>query len=142
MESYCAYQDRCHQEVLVKLKEMGMIPEAIDQIMGHLISGSFLNEERFARSFARGKFRVKKWGRIRITHELKKREISPYLIRMALEELEEDEYTDTLKTLARKRLSLLKGLDTRLQKKKVYDYLIYRGWESSRVYDQLDELFP
>ncbi len=142
MEGYCAYQDRCHQEVLVKLKEMGMIPEAIDQIMGHLISGGFLNEERFARSFARGKFRMKKWGRIRITRELKKREISPYLIKLALEEVEDQEYSKALEALARKRLSQLKGLEPRLQKKKLYDYLLYRGWESSRVYDQLDELFP
>ncbi len=77
MERYCAYQDRCHQEVLGKLREMRMIPEAIDKIMGHLIAHGFLNEERFARSFVRGKFRIKKWGRVRITRELKNRDISP-----------------------------------------------------------------
>ncbi len=142
MERYCNYQDRCHQEVLRKLREMRMIPEAIDKIMGHLIAHGFLNEERFARSFVRGKFRIKKWGRVRITRELKNRDISPYIIRMAFEELDDREYSDTLRDLARKRLSQLEGIDPRLQKKKLYDYLLYRGWESSRIYDQLDELFP
>ncbi|GGD52053.1 regulatory protein RecX [Muriicola marianensis] len=142
MERYCAYQDRCHQEVLGKLREMRMIPEAMDKIMAHLINHGFLNEERFARSFARGKFRIKKWGRVRITRELKKRDISPFIIRLALEELDNSEYSDTLRDLARKRLTQLKGLDPRLQKKKLYDYLLYRGWESSRIYDQLEDLFP
>ncbi|WP_372974889.1 regulatory protein RecX [Muriicola sp.] len=142
MERYCTYQDRCHQEVLRKLREMRMIPEAIDKIMGHLIAHGFLNEERFARSFVRGKFRIKKWGRVRITRELKNRDISPYIIRMAFEELDDREYSDTLRDLARKRLSQLEGIHPRLQKKKLYDYLLYRGWESSRIYDQLDELFP
>ncbi len=142
MERYCTYQDRCHQEVLRKLREMRMIPEAIDKIMGHLIAHGFLNEERFARSFVRGKFRIKKWGRVRITRELKNRDISPYIIRMAFEVLDDREYSDTLRDLARKRLSQLEGIDPRLQKKKLYDYLLYRGWESSRIYDQLDELFP
>jgi regulatory protein len=140
MERYCAYQERCHQDVLKKLRDMRMIPEAIDQIMGHLISFDFLNEERFARSFARGKFRIKQWGRVRITHELKKRDISPFIIRMSLKELEEPEYSKTLETLAKKRLAQLRGLDPKVQKKKLFDYLLYRGWETSRVYEQVEGL--
>ncbi|MBO6881940.1 MAG: RecX family transcriptional regulator, partial [Winogradskyella sp.] len=62
MEHYCAYQERCHKEVVDKLKSMKMIPEAIDQIVGHLIQENYLNEERFAKAFARGKFQIKKWG--------------------------------------------------------------------------------
>ena len=109
MERFCAYQERCHQEVLKKLREMRMIPEAIDHIMGHLISFDFLNEERFARSYARGKFRMKNWGRVRITHELKKREISPYVIRLALEELQEPEYSKALEGLAKKKTRPTQG---------------------------------
>ena len=66
LEYYCTYQDRCHQEVSMKLRQMNMIPEAIDHIMGHLIKQDYLNEERFARNYARGKFNNKHWGRIRI----------------------------------------------------------------------------
>ena len=140
IERYCAYQERCHREVVRKLRQMGMIPEAIDQIMGHLITENFLNEERFARNFARGKFRIKQWGRLRIKRELKHREISPYLIRIALEELPEPEYTQTLKKLAKKRLSELKGLDPLYKKKKLYDYLAYRGWENSLIFEVIEEL--
>ena len=64
LESYCAYQERCHKDVVEKLRGMKMIPEAIDQIATHLIQENYLNEERFARSFARGKFNIKKWGSI------------------------------------------------------------------------------
>ncbi len=139
-ERYCAYQDRCHQDVLHKLREMRMIPEAIDQIMGHLISENFLNEERFARSYARGKFRIKSWGRLRITRELKRRDISPYIIRLAMQELPEPEYTRTLKKLAKKRLSQLTGLSPLHKKKKLYDYLAYRGWENPMILEVIEEL--
>jgi regulatory protein len=139
-ELYCAYQDRCHQDVIQKLREIGMIPEAIDQIMGHLIEENFLNEERFARSFARGKFRIKLWGRLRITRELKRRNISLYIIRMAMEELPEPDYIQTLKKLANKRLSELKGLDILSKKRKLYDYLVYRGWENSLILEVMEEL--
>jgi len=90
MERFCAYQERCHKEVVAKLRQMRMIPEAIDLILTHLIEDNYLNEERFARSFARGKFRFKKWGRVRITRELKLRAISRYNIACAMEEIEED----------------------------------------------------
>ncbi|MEY8020645.1 regulatory protein RecX [Muriicola sp. SD30] len=140
MEHYCAYQDRCHKEVLQKLREMHMIPQAIDQIMGHLISENYLNEERFATAFARGKFRIKNWGRIRISLELKKRNISPTIIKIALKELEGPQYSRALEKLARKRLDQLKGLDHWQQKKKLSDYLLYRGWERHLVYEQLDRL--
>jgi len=117
-----------------------MIPEAIDQIMGHLISQNYLNEERFAKTFARGKFRIKHWGRIRISQELQKRNISPFNIKIALRELKEPDYSKALKMLAKKRLSQLQGLDQWHQKKKLSDYLLYRGWERSMVYEQVEKL--
>ena len=105
MERYCAYQERCHKEVVTKLRQMRMIPEAIDVIVAYLIEENFLNEERFARSYARGKFRFKKWGRVRITRELKFREISRYNIACAMEEIEDD-YQEVFDTLAEKRPTL------------------------------------
>jgi len=78
MESYCAYQERCHKEVRQKLYDMRMIPEATELIITGLIEENYLNEERFATSFARGKFRIKKWGKNRITQELKQRNISKF----------------------------------------------------------------
>ncbi|MEH6745550.1 MAG: regulatory protein RecX [Maribacter arcticus] len=140
IESYCAYQDRCHKEVNGKLKEMGMIPLAIDTIIGQLIEDRFLNEERFAKSFARGKFNIKKWGKNRIVNELKFRNISKYNITTALKEIDPQEYLNTLDTLAIKRLGQISESNIQKRRKKLADYLLYRGWESHLVYEKLQEL--
>ena len=76
MAAYCAYQDRCHQEVDKKLNTFHLIPEAREEILLYLMRENFLNEERFALAFVKGKFKIKKWGRIRLKAELKKRKIS------------------------------------------------------------------
>ncbi len=140
IESYCAYQDRCHKEVANKLREMGMIPRAIDQIIGHLIQENFLNEERFAKSYARGKFNIKKWGKKRIVNELKMRDISKYNITSALKEIDENEYLNTLNLLAEKRLEAIREKNIQKRRKKLADYLLYRGWESHLVYEKITEL--
>lgn len=142
LEGYCAYQDRCHKEVISKLREMNMIPQAIDLIVGHLIQENFLNEERFARSFARGKFKIKKWGKNRIVNELKQRDISKYNITTALKEIESKEYLNTFNVLAKKRLSEIREKDLQKRRKKLADYLLYRGWESGMVYEKVYELVP
>ncbi|NKI26201.1 RecX family transcriptional regulator [Arenibacter sp. 6A1] len=142
LESYCAYQDRCHKEVQQKLQQMGMIPEAIDHILAFLIQENYLNEERFARSFARGKFNIKKWGKNRIVNELKQRDISKFNIKVALEEITPEAYYTTLDTLAKKRLAEIREKDIQKCRKKLADYLLYRGWESSLVYEKIFELVP
>ena len=76
LEHYCVYQDRCHKEVETKMKEYLLIPEAKEIIFLHLMQHDFLNEERFSKSFARGKFRIKNWGKQRITRALKSKNIS------------------------------------------------------------------
>lgn len=140
LESYCAYQDRCHKEVNQKLKDMGMIPSAIDQVINVLIQENFLNEERFSKSFARGKFNIKKWGKRRIVNELKQRNISKYNITSALKEIDENDYLETLEQLARKRLDALSEKNIQKRRKKLADYLLYRGWESHLVYEKITEL--
>lgn len=141
MERYCAYQERCHKEVHQKLFEMRMIPEAVDHIINHLLQHNFLNETRFAQAFARGKFRTKKWGKQRIVQELKLREISKFNILIALKEIPDIEYYKTFDALAEKRMQQLSS-ETNLQKKrkKLADYLFYRGWESELVYGKVNEL--
>ena len=140
MESYCAYQERCHKEVLEKLKGMNMIPEAIDHILGHLIQENYLNEERFAKAFARGKFSIKKWGTNRIIRELKFRDISVYNIKSALAEIQNEDYLTTFDELAKKRLGQITEKNPLKRKKKLADYLLYRGWESHLVYEKVGEL--
>ena len=108
MQRYCAYQDRCHKEVRNKLLEMKVYGDWLEEIIVELIEDNFLNEERFACSFARGKFRIKQWGRSRIRQELKQRNISAYCIRKAMEEIDEQEYLNTLKTVMQKKSASLK----------------------------------
>ncbi|WP_417859613.1 regulatory protein RecX [Winogradskyella sediminis] len=141
LEHYCAYQERCHKEVRQKLRDMRMIPEAIDVIMVQLISDNFLNEERFAQAFVRGKFRIKKWGKNRLVRELKFRDISKYSIDTALKEIDLDDYYSTLDDLIQKRMAQVKEPNVYKKKKKVADYLLYRGWESVLVYEKLNDYF-
>lgn len=140
LEHYCAYQERCHQEVRQKLKSMHMIPEATDIIMVHLMDHNFLNEERYAKSFVRGKFRIKKWGRRRLLLELKKKDISKYNVNQAFSEIDEEEYIGVFNDLAEKKAESLRETDKYKKKKKLIDYLLYRGWESHLVYDKANEL--
>lgn len=142
LESYCAYQERCHKEVVFKLRNMRMIPEAIDQIVVHLIDENYLNEERFAKSFARGKFTIKKWGRKRITSELKQRDISRFNINSALKEIDPVAYQKTFDDLAEKRLAQLTEKNPQKRRKKLADYLLYRGWESDLIHGKVKELIP
>jgi regulatory protein len=142
LEGYCAYQERCHKEVTTKLREMGMIPIAIDEIMGHLIEENFLNEERFACSFARGKFNIKKWGKNRILNELKYRNITKYNVKVALKEIDAEIYLETLEQLAEKRVGQLTETNVFKKRKKLADYLLYRGWESPLVYEITKRLVP
>ncbi len=117
-----------------------MIPEAIDQIMAHLIQENYLNEERFAKSFARGKFNIKKWGKNRIVNELKQRNISVYNIKSALAEIDENAYLATFNNLAEKRVATLENGTGQQRRKKLVDYLLYRGWEPQLVYEKAEEL--
>ncbi len=119
-----------------------MIPIAIDEIIGHLIQENFLNEERFACSFVRGKFNIKKWGKNRIVNELKQRDITKFNIKVALKEIDAEIYLKTLEQLAEKRVGQLIETNVFKKRKKVADYLLYRGWESPLVYEITKRLVP
>lgn len=142
LESYCAYQERCHKEVTQKLYDMKMIPEARDQIVVHLLQHNFLNEERFAQAFARGKFRIKKWGKQRIQLELRRKDINKTLIAIALKEISDEDYYSTFHALAEKKVETIREPNKQKKRKKLADYLFYRGWESHLVYDKIRELIP
>ncbi|MBT3871933.1 MAG: RecX family transcriptional regulator [Flavobacteriaceae bacterium] len=141
LEFYCAYQERCHKEVNQKLREMRMIPEAVDIIILHLLKYNFLNETRFTQAYARGKFNHKKWGKQRIVRELRYRDISKYNIDLGLKEITDEDYENTFNELSEKRYFQL-STENNLQKKrkKLADYLLYRGWESFLVYDKVREM--
>ncbi len=134
LQKYCAYQDRCHQEVRSKLLEIGMYGDELEEIMAELITENFLNEERFARSYARGKFRMKHWGKNRIRRELRFRKISDYCIRKAMEEVDEEGYLPALRELLEKKKRLLREKDTYKLRQKLGQHALRRGFESELVW--------
>ena len=140
IEHYCAYQERCHKEVINKLKNLGIIQNAIDIIVADLIQNNYLNETRFAQSFARGKFKIKKWGKVKIHRELNKREISEYNIKMGMKEISDSDYEETFNILLEKKLSELSHLSESEKKRKIFNYLSYRGWEVEKIFEALRKL--
>jgi regulatory protein len=140
IEHYCAYQERCHTEVEQKLRTMKMDSEEIDEIIAHLIGFNFLNEERFACSFARGKHRIKQWGKIRITNELKFRKINARLISTALKEITPEEYEETFQNLADRTWENSLEKNALKKRKKFCDNLLRKGFESNLVYEKVKEL--
>jgi regulatory protein len=140
LERYCVYQDRCHKEIETKLREFVLIEEAKNQIILHLMEHNFLNEERFSKSFARGKFKIKKWGKQRIIRELKFRDITAYNINTALKEIDEETYLNTITEIAEKRNRLIKESDIYKRKKKLSDFLMRKGYEFELIYSTVTEV--
>ena len=142
MERYCAYQERCHQEVKTKLRKIGAFGDDSDVVISHLIKNDYLNETRFAVLYARSKFSIKKWGKKRIINELKQRKITIYNINKSLEQITEEDYILTFNKLAEKRWDqLIRNKDSLTQrKKKLVSYLQYRGWENDLIFDALNKL--
>jgi regulatory protein len=140
IEHYCAYQERCHDEVISKLKSLKLNSNEIDEIIVHLIEHNFLNETRFACSFARGKHRIKFWGKIRIINELKFRNISQYNINLGLAEITPEEYATTFDTLAQRNWDSIRESNIQKKRKKCSDFLLRKGFESNLVYEKIKEL--
>ncbi len=136
MARYCAYQERSHYQVEKKLREMGMIPEAIDAIMLFLIKENFLNEERFARAYVRGKFYQNRWGKQKIIQGLKQHQIHANLIKTALTEIDDTDYQQTIKNLIeKKKKSLIKNNSYQTQQK-IIRYLVQKGYK----YDEFNHI--
>lgn len=140
MMAFCAYQERCRLEVLQKLREFELGDEQIESIIEELERENYLNEERFAHAFAEGKFRIKKWGRIKIKMELSSRRISPGLISSALSGIDGDMYFETLKSIVLKKIKELKPEPPEMQKQKVVKFAYSRGFEPGLASEAFDEV--
>jgi regulatory protein len=140
LKQYCSYQDRCHNEVENKLSKFNLISQAKDQILFNLINEDYLNETRFCKSFVRGKFKIKNWGKRRIIQELKSRKISEFNIKKGLSEINEIEYLEKFENLFNKKLSSLENLNRIDKKKKIFSYLQYRGWETNLIYEKINQI--
>lgn len=141
LQHFCAYQDRCHSQVRQKLREIKFFGDLAEEVICALIQEKYLDEERFARSFARGKFKMKRWGRMKITRELKQKDVSPYCIRKGLSEIQEEEYLQALEDeLLRRNKLEKKGLHPYLRRRKLADYMFQRGYESNLTWEAINQL--
>ena len=140
LQYYCSYQDRCHKEVIEKLKIFNIKSNESNEIISNLIKDNYLNESRFSENFVRGKFKIKNWGKVRIVRELKQRNISRYNINLGLKEIDSQEYQNKLDEIFKNKLSSLDNLNKTIIKKKIISYLLYRGWESNLIYSKINEI--
>lgn len=140
LRKYCAYQERSHADVSQKMWDLEIPSEWKDDIVLGLMKENFLNEERFARTYARGKFKIKKWGKVKITHGLKKHEVSKKCIQLALTEIDQDDYLRVLKDTIELKLSQLKEKNHWKRRSAICRFAAQRGFESSLINEQLNSL--
>lgn len=140
LRQYCAYQERSHYEVQQKLYDLGIRKQEHDEILATLIEENYLNEERFARAFAGGKFRMKNWGRKKIYYALKEKKVGEYNIKQAMKEIDDEDYKKHLKELVCEKYELLKGEQYLVRKRKTIDYMLQKGYELDLVTKAINEL--
>jgi len=138
---YCAYQERSHREVKAKLFDYGLRSGEVDEIVSRLITEGFLNEERFARAFAGGKFRMMKWGKLKIQRELEIAGLTSKCIARGLTEIDQRDYLKTITTLVKKKLAQTLEPDIFKKKNKVARFVIGKGFEPELVWDTINNVF-
>lgn len=139
---YCAYQERSHQEVKNKLYTFGLFSSDVNEIISFLIMEGFLNEERFARAFAGGKFRMKSWGRLKIVRELEARGLTRNCIKLGLKEIDEHDYKASLIRLLQKKSDQILEDNPFIKRDKIARYTIQKGYEPELVWKEIKQLFP
>jgi regulatory protein len=140
ISNYCAYQERSHKEVRNKLYEYGLHRGDVEELLARLITDGFLNEERFAKAFAGGKFRMKKWGRNKIVHELESHGVTSKCIQKGLAELSQADYSKTLRALLQKKLNQTAEPNLFKKRDKAARFAIGKGYESELVWGILKEI--
>ncbi len=140
IQSYCAYQERSHKEVKNKLFEYGLYASGVDELISTLIVDGFLNEERFARAFAGGKFRIKKWGRLKIQQELEMLGLTKRNIAIGLKEIYPSDYSKTLKLLIKKKSVQTTESNSFKKRNLVARFVIGKGYEPEIAWEMVKEL--
>jgi regulatory protein len=142
IQRYCAYQERSHSEVRQKLFQYGLRESEVDDLLTQLITSGYLNEERYAKAFAGGKFRMKKWGRMKIVHALEAQSLSKNCINSGLKEIDPDDYLKTLRQILKKKNSELTEKNIYTLRDKLSKFAIQKGYEPDLVWKVLKEILP
>lgn len=137
IEHFCAYRERCPQEVHRKMRDLGLSGEIAEQIYKVLLGDGFVDEARFAQAFAGGKFRINHWGRVRIRLELQRRDIAPPIIEAAIDSIDEAEYRRILRELLKKKQQQYRNGSDFQQRNKTAAALIRSGFEPELVFEYL-----
>jgi regulatory protein len=140
IQKYCAYQERCHKEVKFKLHSYGLSSDEVDEIVSRLIIDNFINEERFAKAFAGGKFRMKKWGRNKIVNVLESLGLTNNCITRGLKEIDSTDYNKTLKALLQKKNQEIIEDNIFAKRSKIARFAISKGYEPELVWENVKEL--
>lgn len=139
LRKFCDYQDRCQKDVWDKLMELGIHPDIANEIIVTLIEEQFIDEERFAIAYVRGKFKHNHWGRQKIEQGLKTKNIHPNLINLALQEIDDHQYREQLRSLLHKKRPQIKPKNQYDLKSKMARFLIGKGYESNLVWEMINE---
>ena len=127
-------------DVTQKLNKLGILGDDTEEYISHLIDNNFLNEKRFAKSYARGKFNNNSWGRIKIIRELESRKISHVNINNGLSELNNKDYIKKLRVLTNKIINENIGKPKEKLKEKIFNRLEYKGWEKELIFEEIHRL--
>jgi regulatory protein len=139
---YCAYQERSHKEVKNKLYGYGLHRNDVDELIVQLITDGFLNEERYAKAFAGGKFRMKKWGKLKIIHALEAQGLSTNCINAGLKEIDADDYEAALIEFLVKKNAELQEENIFVLKDKLSKAAILKGYEPELVWKAIKTILP
>ena len=142
IQKYCAYQERSHKEVRNKLFEYNLWPNEVEEIISTLITENFLNEERFAKAYAGGKFRIKKWGKLKIVNELNRLGLTERCINSGLKEIDSSDYHKTLRSLLKKKAAEVKETNPFIRRNKIAKFAIGKGYESEVVWEFVKDIVP
>lgn len=140
LRKYCIYQDRCHSEVRTRLLKLKIYGDDLEDIIVDLIQDDFLNEERFAKAFVRGKYRMKSWGRYKIKRALKEKRVSDYCIRKGMEEIIEEEYLENLERLLQKRVEIRPSSNARMLSMELMKFAQSKGYLYEEAKDIVTKL--
>lgn len=139
-QAYCAYQERCTSEVNEKLKKLGANSAQIINIIDKLIADDFIDDCRFAETYAHGKFSSRSWGRLKIKTALIQKQVPDNLILKALNKIDEDTYRKRLQLLLEKKNKELKLNQPYIKRQKLYRYAMGKGFESSLIENVLSNI--
>ncbi len=134
---YCAYQERSQQELRDKLYSWGLHRKEVEEVIVKMIEEGFINEERFAIAFAGGKFRMKRWGKIKIKQALKKKKVSDYCLRKALSQIDSSDYSKALEKVLKDYSKKISEKNPLRKKYRLAQHAISKGYEPEMVWEML-----